>query len=374
MKVCFITNRLVYTDGFGRSSISIIKELQKKGIEVVVLLTAKAPDSDFKEVKQYPVLQSMKNNKIKWLNLILDLLKVKSIVKDCDLIHCEIEPFAPLAWLLAKFYRKPYFLMVHGTFAVKPLKVWYLKSLYIRSYRLAKKIFCNSNYTQQRLLQAVSLKNTEVIGRGVNLEEFASFNQPVTKDLASKIILSVGIIKRRKGYHISIPAVAEVAKKYPNLKYLIVGWNSNDGYFSELQDLIKKNNLTGKVEFKDHLSEAELVKLYFQADIFLLTPVNYDNRFEGLGMVYLEANAAGLPVIGTYDCGAQDAIKDGENGLLVPQNDVSATALAILKLLDNPPLATQLGQNGKKMVSSISWENVVSKIIENYLIIIKEKI
>lgn len=365
MKVCFIVNRLVFTDG-GRGAIDIIKNLQKRGVEVKVLLSQNAPASDFKEVEQYKILKSLRNYKAKWLYLILDYFKAKKLIADCDIIHSEIEPFAPLAYLLSKATKKPYFVMVHGTFSIKPLKVWYLKIIFKKAYLNANKIFCNSNYTQKRFSSEIKVENTEVIGRGVELEKFKNRNQEIQRLTDEKIILSVGIIKRRKGYHISIPAVAQAAKKYPNLKYIIVGLKSNDDYFLELKKFIKDNNLEDKVEFKQDLTEQELVDLYFQADLFLLTSVNFDDRFEGLGMVYLEANAAFKPVIGTYDCGAQDAIKDGYNGLLVPQNDIPATTKAILKLLDNPDLAKKMGQNGKELVSQITWVKVVDKIINNY--------
>jgi len=371
MKVCFITNKLLLTDGLGRSAISIIKELKKQGIEVKVLLSQNAPESDYQEVDQYRILKSLRNYKAKWFYLILDYFKAKKIVADCDLIHCEIEPFAPLGYLLSRATKRPHFQMIHGTFSIRPLKVWYLKGIFKKAYLNANKIFCNSNYTKDRFLKEVPVKNIEVVGRGVDLEKFR--NHPSTPLGAGKseirnqkVILSVGIVKRRKGYHISIPAISQVVKKYPNLKYIIVGLNSNDEYFSELQKLTQENGLKGKVDFRQNLSEAELVNFYFRADICLLTSINFDDRFEGLGMVHLEANAASKPAIGTHDCGAQDAIKDGYNGLLVPQNDVLATSQAILKLLDNPSLAKEMGENGRTMVSQMTWVNVVNKIITNY--------
>jgi phosphatidylinositol alpha-1,6-mannosyltransferase len=372
MKVCFITNRLVLTDGSGRSSVSIIEELKKQGIIVKVLLSQNAPASDLKEVEQYKILKSLRNYRAKWFYLVSDFLKAKKYIADCDLIHCEIEPFAPLTYLLACFSGKPYFLMVHGHFALKPLKVWYLSGIFKQAYAKAAKIFCNSAYTQKRFLKEVKTNNTEVIGRGVDWGKFRDFDQGSIEKSDQKIILSVGIIKRRKGYHISLPAIAKVVEQYPNLKYIIVGLNSNDDYFLELKQIIKNHNLADKVEFKTDITETELVQLYYQADIFLLTPINVKDRFEGLGMVYLEANAAGKPVIGTYDCGAEDAIKDGYNGFLVPQDDIDVTAQVILKLLNDQALALKLGENGKALIQDLTWEKVVKKIISNYELVTRK--
>ena len=86
-------------------------------------------------------------------------------------------------------------------------------------------------------------------------------------------------------------------------------------------------------------------------------------------MVYLEANACGKPVIGTYNCGAEDAIKDGFNGFLVPQNNIEKTSQAVLKILDNPDLAKKLGINGKKKAQDMNWQNTVEKYMKIYKLI-----
>lgn len=179
----------------------------------------------------------------------------------------------------------------------------------------------------------------------------------------SKIILSVGALKPRKGYHISIPAIAEVKKKYKDIKYYIVGGKPLKIYL----DLVKKHALEKNVEFFQNISDEDLIKLYYQADIFLLTPVTINNNdFEGFGLVYLEAGACGKPAIGTHDCGAEDAIVNDVTGLLIPQNNIKKTAEAILKLLDNPELAKKLGQNNKKRAKQMNWENVVRKYLNVY--------
>ena len=110
-----------------------------------------------------------------------------------------------------------------------------------------------------------------------------------------------------------------------------------------------------------------MIDLYYQADIFLLTPITInDSIFEGFGLVYLEAGACGKPVIGTHDCGAEDAIVDGVTGLLVPQKNIKKTTEAVLKLLDDPNFAKKLGENGKKRARQMSWDNVIKKYIKVY--------
>ena len=93
--------------------------------------------------------------------------------------------------------------------------------------------------------------------------------------------------------------------------------------------------------------------------------------FEGFGLVYLEAGACGRPAIGTFDCGAEDAIVNNVTGLLVPQNDIQKTAEAVLRLFDNPGLAKKLGENGKKRAQEMSWDKIAKKYMEIYINIIR---
>ena len=210
----------------------------------------------------------------------------------------------------------------------------------------------------------INLENISIINNGVDYKKWQvnKKNSP----LKEKMILSVGALKPRKGYHISIPAIAMIKKKYPNLKYYLIGDQSDKKYFNQLKELIRKHNLENNIIFLEKISDENLVKLYHQTDLFLLTPINIDNNFEGFGLVYLEANACGKPVIGTYDCGAEEAIVNEYNGLLVPQNDIEKTSQAILKILDNPNLAQELGRNGQRQAQKMDWLNIVNQYIQVY--------
>ena len=232
----------------------------------------------------------------------------------------------------------------------------------LHQYKKADKVLCISRFTQKQILKRIDLKNTAVVNLGVNFDKFQKISKKI-KQRKEKIILSVGALTTRKGYHVSIPAIAEIRKRYKDIKYYIVGGKPPKLYL----DLVKKHNLGNNVKFFQNISDEDLIKLYYQADVFLLTPITVDdNDFEGFGLVYLEASACGKPVIGTYNCGAEDAIMNNVTGLLVPQNNIKKTAETVLKLLDNPELAEKLGKNGKKRAQQMSWDNVVKKYIKVY--------
>ena len=88
--------------------------------------------------------------------------------------------------------------------------------------------------------------------------------------------------------------------------------------------------------------------------------------FEGFGLVFLEAAAAGLPVIGTLCNGIEDAVKDYYNGLLVPQNDSQKTADAIIKILSDDILGLNLRKNSIEWVKNFDWKKIITSYIEIY--------
>jgi len=358
MKICFLNQNLDTKAGIGRFGRDIVENISKqKDIEATVLTEKESGHELEKAVlcKSY-LLRNFPN-------LFINAFKVRKHIKQCDIVHAlDGYPNGVIAALANIGLNKKLIINGIGTRSVLPLDKPIKKNLLKWAYKKADKVLCISRFTEKQILKRIKLNNTMVINLGVDYEKFQR-TQRKPKKKKGKMVLGVGELKERKGYHVSIPAMAEVKKKYKNIKYYIVGGKP----LKEYLDLVKKYNLEKNVKFFQNISDEDLIKLYYQADIFLLTPVTIDNNiFEGFGLVYLEAGACGKPVIGTYNCGAEDAIVNGETGFLVPQNDIEKTAEAVLKLLNNPGLARKLGENGKKRAREMSWGNVVKKYIEVY--------
>jgi len=364
-KICFLTESLSPASGWGRYSLDLIKALSEKGISCKVLTQ--------QGVKNQPIsgaetLEIIKSRPISFLKpLLFDYLRIKKQVKDCSFIHTLIEPYAPLAYLLSD--KKPFFITAHGTSAVSYFNQKKLKFLFTKVFKKAQIIFAVSNFTKKKILSKVWLNNIEVINNGVNYQKFQINHRPKKDNYQAKVILSVGVLKARKGYHLSIPAIAKVKEKFKNLKYYIVGQQSDANYFKKLKQLVSQLHLADTVIFLKDLSDSQLVKLYYQADLFLLTPVNLGDegdKFEGFGLVYLEAGACGKPVIGTYGCGAEEAIKDGDNGFLVPQNNLQETAEAAIKILTDKNLAQKLGKRGQEKAQLMDWQKISQQYLNLY--------
>lgn len=357
MKILFLTNSLDReSGGWGRYSYEIIHRInQCDDIQVTALSQEKGALEFVK-----PIL--IKANSLK--RVPTNALKVREYIKQCDIIHAlDAYPYGVIAALANIGFGKKLIINGVGTYSVKPLEQFLKKNLLVWAYKNADKILCISRFTQKEILKRVELSNTKVVNLGVDTNKFQNVKRFKKKE---KIIVSVGGLKLRKGYHISIPAVAQAGQRYSDIKYYIVGDQFNKDYFRRLKQLAKDYNFQKNIFFIENISDNKLIKLYHKSDIFLLTPININNNFEGFGLVYLEANACGLPVIGSYNCGAEDIIRDNYNGLLVPQNDIKSVAQAILKLINSPNLAYQLGGNGRKTAQKMNWDNVVAQYVEVY--------
>lgn len=360
MKICFLTNTLNTDSGWGRYSWEVIDRINKeKDIQTTVL--TEEPSYYF------PAKPILKNSFKNLFFIFFNALKARRHIKQCDIIHClDVYPYGVIGALANIGLNKKLVISGVGAYSVAPLeqliKGWLLRW----AFQKADCVPCISSFTEKEILKRVKLKNTQVVHLGIDFDKFQISNFTNRKNSAEKVILSVGALKERKGYHISIPAAAQVKKRYPRLKYYIVGHQNNRRYFEKLKNLVSEYQLESSVIFLEKVSDQELIKLYHQSDLFLLTPVNIGLHFEGFGLVYLEANASGQPVIGAYNCGAEEAIENGFNGFLVPQNNIEKTSQAILKILDNPELARKLGANGKKKAREMNWQNTIEKYIGIY--------
>ena len=115
-----------------------------------------------------------------------------------------------------------------------------------------------------------------------------------------------------------------------------------------------------------NIDEDEKVDLLQRAQVFVHTPVTAsDGGFEGFGIVYLEASAAGTPALGTLHCGAEDAIVDGETGLLV-EPEPAAVRDALERLLGDAGLRERMGAAGRVHAARTTWETNARQVLALY--------
>jgi phosphatidylinositol alpha-1,6-mannosyltransferase len=178
--------------------------------------------------------------------------------------------------------------------------------------------------------------------------------------------LAMGELKERKGHHVSLDAFCRVAPRHPELHHVLIGKRSGDAYERALLERVRAARLEGRVHLVGNVAEAEKVALVRGARAFVHTPVDAaDGGFEGFGIAYLEAAAAGIPAIGTRGSGAEDAIEEGASGLLVAA-DAAAVAEGLERLLSDAALAERLGRGGRERARRASWEANARAVLALY--------
>lgn len=159
-------------------------------------------------------------------------------------------------------------------------------------------------------------------------------------------VLFVGTNLQRKGLPDLIRAAPRVLAVYPECEFWVVG---RDPAGERMRDLCNRQGVERAFRFLGWKSQAELLEIYTQADVFAMPSLT-----EAFGMVFLEAMAAGLAVVGSAVGGIPEIIKDGENGLLVPAQDPEALAQALLRLLVEAGLRDRLCQAGLETARNFS--------------------
>lgn len=200
-----------------------------------------------------------------------------------------------------------------------------------------------SDFTKKKVERVIGNKPIFVFPTYTDIELFLEGKGHVYASSGEKLVLFVGMLVFLKGVHILIQAMKLVSRQIPDAKLLIIG---RGGYKGQLEKLVSKLGLEGKVEFVDHVPQAALRDYMRMCRVLVLPSLS-----EGLGRVLIEAMACGQPVIGTNVGGIPSLIYDGVNGFLIPPNNPKALAERIIYLLSEEDEAVRMGARGKEFVA-----------------------
>jgi glycosyltransferase involved in cell wall biosynthesis len=368
IRVAYLT-ALSDAGGYGRFSRELVRHVAVLGVEPVVLTSTDSTPSAEGATRVYSCLPSLIPDPLclrDAITVVNVYRRARALVQDCDLVHCLAEPYAPAAWLLAR--RRPLILAGVGSYLslslqapqIGPLCRWAFR----KAYQDANRLPCISRYTRDRILRLMPrLRNLTVLPLGVDADAFSAGDGRSNRD---GLILSVGALKPRKGYEFAIRAFGQIADRAPQAEYVIVGRETNRGFKETLVDIAVQCGVADRVRFVTDATDDDLKRYYASASLFVLPSINEGPHFEGFGLVYLEAAAAGLPTIGTHDCGAVDAIVDGVTGFLVPQQDVSSLAAVLLRLLTDQELREEMGAAGQRFAAEHSWKQFARSTLALY--------
>lgn len=142
--------------------------------------------------------------------------------------------------------------------------------------------------------------------------------------------------------------------------YLIIGKGEEE---ERLIELTKDLGLEEYVKFVGYVETEDMPLYYNNCDVFVMPSKTIDIDYEGFGIVYLEANACGKPVIGGKSGGVGDAVIDGVTGLLVDPDNIEEISQAIIRLLIDQAYARKLGESGRRRIEEeLNWKTVGEKV------------
>lgn len=202
--------------------------------------------------------------------------------------------------------------------------------------------------TEEDKLQWHELDNVYVI------PDPLSFQTDVVSPMTSKRVIAVGRYVFQKGFDLLLHAWSQVEKKDKEWELIVFGQGNRQPYEQMMDNLgIDKSrcHLNGPVD--------NIRQEYLNSSIFV-----FSSRFEGFGMVLVEAMACGLPVV-SFDCpcGPKDIITDTKDGLLIENGNVGSLALGLLQLISDNSLRIQMASAAKKSVERFEIENIARKWI-----------
>jgi len=179
-------------------------------------------------------------------------------------------------------------------------------------------------------------------------------------------LISISRLTFYKNIQVTIKSLHIVKKSFPKVSLVIIGVGP---YRKNLEKLVKKLDLQENVVFKGHVSEKEKKELIATSQALV-----FPSKFEGFGIVILEAFEYYKPVLVSHVRPQSDIVEDKKTGLVLAPDDESEWAEAIIRIFNEPALTTKMGENGRKVLEDkYNLEIMTKNILQMYEDVIKKK-
>jgi phosphatidyl-myo-inositol dimannoside synthase len=227
-----------------------------------------------------------------------------------------------------------------------------------RAARAADATIAVSAYTRDMALAVgAAAERVHVIPPGVDLPPAYS----ARRDGRPTLLTVASFLSPRKGHDVILRALPEIRQAVPDVRWVAIG----DGPLrAEIEASAHAEGLAGVASFLGRVDDRERDGWLDSAHVFCMPSrvPRGGTGGEGFGIVYLEAGAHGLPVIGGNVAGALDAVIDGETGLLVDPTDPAAVAAAAIALLSDRDRAQRLGAAGRANAEAHAWSRIGPRV------------
>ena len=363
--------------GLENYSYNVAKRLVQKGHNITVICSSRDNTDthdtiDGIEISRLRPDFIASNTPVK-LSLLFKLSQhIRKHKPDLVSAHTPVVFYADAAAIASRLHHVPFSLTYHNdsckdAFPANAIVDAHNHSVNLLTLKLSQLIITPSPhcYNESRFLKR--FKNKVVwIPPGVDTQKYepkesTKLQSTYGLPLQSKIVLFVGQISRahaHKGIDYLIRSFRKVLDHIENVYLVLVG---KGDMIPEYKRTCESLGMARNVVFTDFVDEDRLVE-YYQSSHVLVLPTT--TIAEGFGMVIVEANACGKPVVGTRIGGIQYVIRDGETGLLVPPRDSEALADALLDVLRQPCLYEKLAMGTRRRAHEFCWDKIARKTEE----------
>lgn len=303
----------------------------------------------------------------RWIKLcwiVSRLVKKEGI--ELIMIH-HVLPVGYAGVLMRMLKKVPFLIFSHGTDLIAGTHTAWKRAMVARVAQRAEQIIFNSESLKRRFLRVLPQfeKSSMVL---YPCPEATFLTPPKEEELTQlreqyalegkQVMLSVSRLDEGKGFPHLIRIMPDILQYAPNLVWVIVG----DGpKWRATLEMIYKNELQNVIRYVGMVPHEMLKPYYYLADLFVLLTHPDDGKEEGLGLVFLEAAAAGLPVVAGKSGGVEEAVIHGQTGLVFDvHQQLPDITKALIELLGNKEHAKQLGKAAQDRIQKdFQWQRQI---------------
>jgi len=342
--------------GLGTHAWQLARHLHKLGWDITVAASQDYTSADeikkFNDAQPFPII-SIEKSSAPPLRFVKRWRVVSAWLNQYkpDAIIASGARSVWMAAALSNRFQLPWIAIGHGT--EMAFKTATRKMITRWAFEKANGVICVSEFTKKQMDKSgINVDKTSVIPNGADPDLFYILPANEVESFRSrlgftdaKLILTVGNVTERKGQDVVIRALPEVIKEIPNAHYMIVGLPTRK---KEMQDLARQLGVSEHVHFFERVNNDELIRFFNSCDVFAMTSkMTADGDFEGYGIAVVESALCGKPSVVSGNSGLSEAVLDGETSFVVPENDESATAKAIIQILKNEEFRKQMGEKAR---------------------------
>jgi len=290
---------------------------------------------------------------------------LRRLIKSHDIksIHCgRCLPEGVIGYLLSRWYRIPLLCFIHGEDIETASMSRELSLLVKMVLNHSTALVCNSENTAQLMVRnwGTQAEKINVLHPGVDSAKFvpADSNDAEKSQLGwagRRVLLTVGRLQERKGHDRLIQALPKIVATLPDVLYVVIG----DGEEKpRLQSLVTELNLTNHVRFLSEVSDEIMLKCYQQCTLFILPNRTIGKDIEGFGMVLVEAQSCGKPVVAGESGGTRETMLHGQSGYIIDCTDPDNISDKLIPLLSDQQKLINMGIQGRQhTVEKLDWKS-----------------